>query len=116
MRPGSIFETELNRIVDDRAPREQLHKKFLIEITIFRFGMAPETTVEARHALSTLALKKHYLGPVRISLSNRFRMAERWIMLGMFTGAELLEEFAKCRELMRMPRDFGVALHPSLID
>ena len=66
-----------------------------------------ESLIEQRHALASLALKKHYIGAVRIPLSNRLPMIERMVERGTVSGVELLEEFAQCCSLLKMPDAFG---------
>lgn len=115
MQPGCIFRESLDKFLDDPTfTRESLPSEFLFEVAVFALGMAPETLIEQRHAIATLALKKHFLGPVRLSLSNRLPMVERWIRLGFFDGLDLLNAFSKTRELMKAPDVFGVGLHPRI--
>ena len=116
MHPGSIFSRELDRFIDLEMPRDALHMIFQFEIAVFRGLMATETVIEARHALASLALKQHWQGVVRFSLANRLPMMGRWLERGVVTGEELLEAFAQCIKLLRMPDLFGTALHPRLAD
>ena len=113
MSPDAVFGQELDKFLDDRTPRRMLHYIFRFELGVFRIGMAVETCIEQRHALSTLELKRHFCGPVRISLSSRLPMTERHIHLGTVSGLDLLHAFTECCQLMKGPSEFGVEMHPS---
>jgi hypothetical protein len=115
MQPGAIFATELDKFCDDEAVhRDQLDPIFLEEVAIFRFLYAIETLVEARHARAAVELKKHYLGPVKISLSSRLAMLEMWLAIGFVTGQDLLRCFNSARDLLGVPEKLGLSCHPTL--
>jgi hypothetical protein len=114
MAPGAVFSRELDRFLDEGVPRHLLDNRALEEIAVFRLAMMLETIMEQRHAIASCALKKHFIGPVPLSLSNRLPMLERMVRLGHVTGTEVLEAFAHCLQLLRQGNDFGVGLHQTL--
>jgi hypothetical protein len=113
-KQDSAFARELDRFIDDGIDRDLLDKDFLFEIAVFRFLFIIETTVEARHAKAAVDIKKHFIGPVRISLSNRLPMLEYWLSIGYVTGHELLHFFEIARNLAKAPEVFGLSCHETL--
>ena len=115
MGPDAVFAHELDKFLDLGIPREQLNYEFKFELGVFRIGMATETCIEQRHAISTLELRRHFCGPVRISLGSRLPMTERHIRLGAVSGLDLLQEFTECCQLLKAPSAFGVEMHPHAV-
>ena len=114
MAPGSLFSREVDRFIDEGVPRNSLATPLLEEIAIFRVIMMLETIMEQRHAIASVTVRRHFIGPVRLSLSNRLPMLERWVRLGQVSGAEVLEAFSESLQLLRQPDHVGVGLHSLL--
>ncbi len=102
MRPGGDFEKGLDRFVDG-APRSELGDGFLSRVAAFRFIPVVETTIEAKHARTSLCRRVHHIGPVRISLANRLPYLERSIRLGHISPLALLEQFQRARTFKALP-------------
>ena len=81
MRPNSVFLAQLIAFVDGRA-RNACGTVFLEQIAVFMFLPTVETTIEEKHARVSLSRRRHYIGPVRVSLSNRFPLFERHLNQG----------------------------------
>lgn len=90
MQPNSLFATELGKFIDG-TPRASLHESVRRQIAAFRFVSCAESTIEGKHAKVALANRSHFVGPERVSLSNRLPMLERWLRAGHATSHELLE-------------------------
>ena len=114
MGDGSIFSCDLDKFIDGGIARKDLRYEFRYEIALFRYPFVLETTVEERHAKASVTARKHWVGPVKLSLSNRLPMMELWIQLGVITGLDLLDAFSAARSLLDIPHLFGLDLHTNL--
>ena len=114
MEPGCDFAVDLDGFIDLRKNRRELSRHFQHEIGIFRFIWVNETPAEERHAIAAVDIKRSFIGPVRISLSSRLPMFERWLKHGVVTGEDLLRCFTKARALLDLPDALGLSNHPTL--
>jgi hypothetical protein len=110
MKPGSAFSQALDAFVAGAA-RSSLPVEFRMRIASFRFVAFVETTIEAKHARTSLARKAHHLGPVRISLANRLPFLERSIRTGHIEVEQLIQKFQQARHLADVP-GCGVVVCP----
>jgi hypothetical protein len=92
------------------TPRSECNVVFRERIAAFRFVPVVETSIESKHARTTLARRMHHLGPVRISLANRLPFLERAVRVGHISPVSLLEQFHKARSLALVPGCFRVCL------
>lgn len=84
MQPG-LFRDGLEAFLQGAALRD-LPLDFQLRVGTFRFVPVVETTIEEKHARVSLAKRRHHIGPVRVSLSNRLPLLERWILRGQVSG------------------------------
>ena len=63
-------------------PRSQCGHTFLWHVGVLRLTPVVETTIEEKHARTTVARRAHHIGPARISLANRLPWMERSISQG----------------------------------
>ena len=110
--PG-VFLDSLKAFADGAA-FNALPQAFLKQVAVYRFVPVVETTIEEKHARVALSKKRHHIGPVRISLSNRLPLLERWLLRRHVSGEKLLEKFAISRSLKQVPHLLGVEDHPAL--
>lgn len=97
------------------VPRAQLKPGALKKIACLRFPSIAVTVIEAPHAKLNRVSKRHAVQGIRVSLSNRLLMLERWLSLGEFSIDELVRSFEKCRRIKDFIMVLGLAEHPSLI-
>ena len=95
-------------------PRRELPVECLLRIASFRFVPAVETTIEVKHQRVSLARRAHHIGGVRISLSNRLGMLQRWLAQEYITAQELSRAFNQTRSLKSVPYSLGFDEHPLL--
>ena len=84
-------------------------------IAKLRHGAAVETTIEEKHARTTLARKRHHIGPVRLSLANRLPLLGRWLQKKHVSPEDLLRKFSEARSLKRAATLLGLRDHPDVI-
>jgi hypothetical protein len=113
MRAESWFRVELEKF-NAGCPRASCSDQFREEIAAFRVVNVNETSMEARHGKVTLEDKKHPIGPVRVSLSNRMPMLEDRIA----REPPYLEKIIRCLDETRVHRDclqiFDFVDHPAM--
>jgi hypothetical protein len=116
LAPGCPFVIELDKFIEHagRVKRCELSLYFQEEVAVFRFIFVNETAAEERHAIAAVDLRRHYLGPVRMSLSNRMPMVQRSLKYGFVSGMDLLRCFSAARSLLKVPDILGLSNHPSL--
>lgn len=112
-QPG-VFLDALEDFVERGRPRQDLPESVRMQIATWRFASPVETKIEQPHAQVSKASKTHFVGPVRVSLSNRLGQLERWLRGGHFSVEELLAEFGRTRRLRDMIDMFGVRAHPAI--
>ena len=78
LRRGSPFRLDLERFAGGAA-RRILGREFREEVAIRRFFFSGESVIEEKHRYVSQASAKHWIAPVRVSLSNRLPMLERWL-------------------------------------
>ena len=120
MRPGAEFRHQLQLFVDGQV-RSALSQIFLERLGSFKMLPITETTIEARHAYASQALKSKggkRLGPTRISLSNRLPQMEQQIRQGKLDVARLVHYFqtAQGEAHLAIPAALGLEGHPELHD
>ena len=106
----SWFRKELDLFIAGK-PRFCCSECFLIVILSFRLIPCVETTIEEKHARTTLENKRHPVGPVRISLANRLPWLERQLSKHPEKISEFLSCFEKVRNLEKMAVSFGIDQH-----
>ena len=109
----TCFLSELRRFVAG-SPRHALQPQVLQSIAVWRFVPVAESTIEGRHARTSLAWRRHWISPVRVSLSNRLGMLEQSLRSEHISVKDLLESFDIARDLKAAPHILGVEEHPSL--
>ena len=114
MRPNSVFLAQLIAFVDGRA-RNACGTVFLEQIAVFMFLPTVETTIEEKHARVSLSRRRHYIGPVRVSLSNRFPLFERHLNQGVINIDAFCIFFFASKSFEKSSRSFERRIsHPSL--
>jgi hypothetical protein len=98
MRPGSAFLESLLAYVGGMT-FAAMPVAFQIQVAEFRFVPIVETSIEAKHAKTSLAKKAHHIGPVRLSLANRLPFLDRSMRAGHIDPRQLLEMFHKARSI-----------------
>ena len=98
------------------SPRCSLPVGFLAALAVLRFVVTVETTIEAKHARVALERKSHHIGPVRVSLSNRLPLVERWLARGHIDIRDLVHHFGEARSLRRASALLGLECHPALLN
>ena len=112
LQPGQ-FMTSLQTFAEG-ASLCNLPLEFRERVASWRFIPVVETTIEEKHARVSLNRKKHHIGPVRVSLSNRLPLLDRWVRRGHVCPKKLVSAFTSCRSLMTVPSQLNVSDHPSL--
>ena len=112
LSPGSFLES-LKAWVEG-ANFDDLCEPFQRQVSAWRFTPIVETTIEEKHARVALSKRSRRLGPVRISLSNRLPLMERWIRKNTISATDLLERFNRTRSLKTVPALLGLQDHPAL--
>ena len=113
MNPSSEFSAQLN-IFNAGRPRRTCSIDFRIEVAIRRFPPVNETTIEEKHAHVSLELKRHHIKAVRVSLSNRLHMLERFLELGRIDIRQFVANFAKARNMVQCAKLLGIDDNPEL--
>ena len=88
-------------------------RNFLLQLATFRLTIVVETTIEAKHSRVAMSQRAHFIGPVRISLSNRLPLLERWLVRKQISMPELVQHFGAARSLARAATLLGLDRHPS---
>ena len=78
---NKVFVENLDAFVGGK-PRRTLARSYKLKLGIFRVAFTVETSIEAKHAAVTTEKKRHHIGPVKISLSNRLPLLESQIRSG----------------------------------
>ena len=99
-----------------QAPRWSLGRAFKKTIAKYKFVPVVETTIESKHQKVSTEEKRHHIGPVRVSLSNRMPWLEQNLAKHPETITEILDSFSKARKLHQMPLAFGLEEHPLLVN
>jgi hypothetical protein len=76
LHPGGPLRSGLDWLARG-APLGECNSEFREAVAGLRMTIVVETTIEAKHARVSLARRTHYVGPVRVSLSNRLPLLER---------------------------------------
>ena len=115
LEPQSDFRSELELFIQG-TPLFELAIEFVRQIAVWRFCYIVETTIESRHSNVTQERKKHHIGPVRVSLSNRLPLMERWIRKKQLDMDELTHCFTEARSLHSAASLLDLERHPCLLD
>ena len=115
LRPGGLLRYQLDLYVSTDMSRDEVGQPCCRVVAALRFVIVVETTIEAKHAVVTAARRRHAIGPVRVSLSNRLQMLEKWIVHGHMTAEELVACFDRMRSLKSLMREFGFDLTPEVM-
>lgn len=107
------FVAELGRFCDG-CPRGQLDADVLRTIAVWRFVPIVETTIEEKHSRLALQLKRHGVGPVRVSLTNREPLLERVFSASPIALEDLVREFGRARCIKDIPQLLNFENHPEL--
>ena len=113
LRPGCM----LRLAVQDFAAgvrRECLPEDALSELSVFRFIPCVETTIEEKHSRVAKSRRRHFLSPVRISLSNRMPLFERLVARAQISMVKFLELFGHARHLRKVSVLLNIAEHAEL--
>ena len=113
MQPESVFLLELIQFVDQQTPRFDLPTLALVSATLF-FGSCAETTIEEKHARVSLQKKAHRIGPVKVSLANRFPQITRQLERQQVDVLEFIDAFSDARSLIKIPSLLNIESHPEL--
>ena len=113
MAPGAPFRVELDEFIAG-APRWSLSDSFLEVLAEMKLMPCVETTIEEKHARVTQAKARHHIGPVRVSMSNRFPMLERRLLSQPEHLSDLLRMFEGARTLAKLPARLDLQDHPLL--
>jgi hypothetical protein len=98
MHPGSPFADELDKFIDGAALAD-LSEAFQSRVAGWRFVPVVETSIEGKHAKTSLAKKSHHIGPVRLSLANRLPFLDRSLRAGHIDPHQLLAKFHEARTI-----------------
>jgi hypothetical protein len=113
MQPGHVFHIQL-RLFASGTPRGKLAHAYRLQVSIFRFPSAVETTIEEKHARVQRQLRAHHHGP----LAHLWRIGclcwERLLARGHIKTPELLAKFEQARHLQRLPALLGIDTHPTM--
>jgi hypothetical protein len=90
------FRENLDRFIAG-TPRAQLSEAFRKKIAKWRFAAIVESTIEQKHARTSMARRAHAVGPVRVSLANRLPSLEQSLRSGHVDALALLRNFQKAR-------------------
>ena len=88
---------------------------FLDEVATFMLWPTAETTVEEKHARVSMAKRKHYIAPVRVSLSNGFPLFER-LVLNNKIDVPAFYDFSEARVLRKVAPLFNLETHPLILE
>ena len=113
-RRGCPFRLDLERFVGG-VPRHALGRELREEVAIRRFFYSGESIIEEKHRYVSQEASKHWIAPVRVSLSNRLPMLERWLAKGHLSLEELVECFALVRRVKKGCEAFGIDRCPELV-
>ena len=113
LEPRGAFDLDLERLANGCA-RKDLRTSTRQQIAVLKFPPVVGTTIEAKHHKVSLAENAHGIGRVRVSLSNRLPMLERWLSRKVFGIDELLDAFESARAMKHIPAILGFERHPDL--
>ena len=113
LRDGAPFRAGMDEFIAGKS-RWLCGSAFTAQIGMFRLFPIAETTVESRHARVSLDEKKHPIGPVRVSLSNRMSMMEKKITHDPSYVQRLVEQFVTTRSMVNIAPALGLQRHPQL--
>ena len=116
LEPGAPFHVELDKLVGGAARDSLDEVAYLQEVATISFTPVVETTMEEKHGKVSLALKGHSIGPVRVSLSNRWPWLLRQRRRKHLDATALLDAFEKTTQLKQVPVLLGLDSHPRLVD
>ena len=114
LRRDSYFRRELECFISG-SDIAQLSADFVRQIATFRFCIVVETTVEAKHSRVTSMRRQHAAGPVRVSLSNRLPLMERWLKRGQLDMVKLVHYFDQSRKIVEAAKLLNLEDHPCLV-
>lgn len=114
LKEGAPFRAELVKFIAGAALAD-LDSAFVRHVAVLRCIITVETSIESRHALVTLAKRKHPIGPVRVSLSNRLPLLERWLRRGHIDMGTIIECFTEARSLHKAAGLLNLDAHPCLM-
>ena len=113
MREDCALRRELDQFVAGK-PRDECSPEFIEEVAVLYFVPCAETTIEEKHARVANTKRARHLGPVAVSLANRFPMLLSQIKAGQFDMFKFLELFGKARKMMDTPYLLQLEGHPDL--
>ena len=109
------FRLALDNFAAGATREEAGGVEWLEPLAKWRFVSVVETTVEAKHARVQHASRlARNMGPVRVSLSNRLPLLERWLLRNQVDAGHLVQLFGEARSLKAMIGRLGVERHPAL--
>jgi hypothetical protein len=111
LQDGCEFRANLELFVED-LPLKETSLLFRMHIVIFRLMPCCETVIEAKHAQVAINQKRHPVGPVRVSLSNRLPMLERRLALQPSYITQFMECLNETRQFKQCLKLFDFASHP----
>ena len=85
----TCFLDEIRRFAAG-TPRDHLQPEVLQTMATWRFIPIAESSIESRHARTSIAWRRHWISPVRVSLSNRLGVLERGLRSGHIDVRDLL--------------------------
>ena len=111
LKPTVEFRVELGRFIAG-CKRSDCSIEFQVQIAVWRFAPVVETTIEEKHARTTMQIRHHVIGPVRHSLANRLPLLERRIARDPCALDAFLDCFESMRSLNNVIAHFGFESHP----
>ena len=111
MMSDRVFRRALEQHASGK-PRSQLHPNYRQAIAKFRFFHIVETCVEALHAVPSKETKTKYVGPVPLSLANKWPLFQRWVAVGHARTTDLVHAFESTRDDELVRKDLGLEHHP----
>ena len=102
MRKDCHLRRQLELFVAGK-PRDECSLEFLEEVAALYFVPCVETTIEEKHARVANTKRARHLGPVAVSLANRFPMVISQVRAGQFDMVKFLHLFGTARKIMDPP-------------
>lgn len=115
LHPGGTLRKQLQAYADTPALRVEIGQPFFRMVVRLRLVIVVETTMEAKHLRMTIARRCRHIGPVRVSLSNRLLLLERWLCRDQNHIEQVVSAFSKARSLRKACMLLGVDRHPALL-
>ena len=113
MRKDCHLRRQLELFVAGK-PRDECSLEFLEEVAALYFVPCVETTIEEKYARVANTKRARHLGPVAVSLANRFPMVISQVRAGQFDMVKFLHLFGLARKIMDTPYLLQLENHPEL--